>query len=446
MAGGDAMPVPSPPRDVLERVVELLERHRSAGLPLWSVGGGQPSAVSRSEREAIDSGLARDRNHWKRLVQWATRLGMITDDSGEAAPPGFEISERSLTHDGDGRLRRKSIRQRQARGGRHCVPDDHYVKGRSALVGPDGRIVQQWIKTDVERAERWRAMERGIREAFSVFRGAAPDVEPPTESDADLLQLYVIADLHFGMYAWGREAGANYDIDVASRAVRTGIASLTHRAPPADTGCLLIIGDYYHANDAKSRTPASGHVLDVDTRFAKVAREGPWLARDAVELLRRRHRHVIVRVLPGNHDPEAAGHLAVALEMYYHGQSSVEVVADPSLWWWYPWGDVLIGAHHGHGLKPDEIPAIASDAARSLGLTPRHMHVHLGHYHRKAGDEKYGVAWEVHRAIATSDAYHAGLWLRGPSTMDAITYHRTMGERGRATERVLEPAMIGAAA
>lgn len=439
------MPPPPLPHHIVERVVEIVEAHREPNVPLWSIGGGTPSIVSRSWRTAVEQGVARDRNQWTRLVRRVVRSGHLMDDAAEPAPPGYEIAERTVSVDAQGRTRR-SVRQRPERGAAFRVPAGHYVKGRSALVGPDGRVAQEWIKTDVERAERWRAMERGIREAFSGFRGAAPDVEPPTQSDADLLQLYVVADLHFGMYAWGQEAGGNYDIDVASRAVRTGIASLTHRAPPADTGCLLIIGDYYHANDAKSRTPTSNHVLDVDTRFARVAREGAWLARDAVELLRRRHRHVIVRIIPGNHDPEAAGHLAVALEMYYHGQSNVEVVADPSLWWWHSWGDVLLGAHHGHGLRPEEIPAIASDAARSLRLTPAHIHVHLGHRHKKAGDERYGVTWEVHRSIATSDAYHAGLWLRGPSTMDAITYHKTMGERGRATERVLEPAMIGAAA
>lgn len=426
-----------------EEIARRVRAYLDAGHPLTSPGGNRPSAMSLSGLDAIREGLVRTDVQWRRRVYAAIRAGHLMPLQATPAPPGYEIRQRTVTEDASGTVVRTSVQQRQAPGRQFTVPDGHYVKGRSALIDGDGRTLQQWIKTDIERASRWQAMERGIRDAFSSLAGGAPHVVPP-DGDTDLLQLYVIADLHFGLYAWGRETGTDYDIGVASDAVRTGIGSLVRRSPPAGTGILVILGDYYHANDSKARTPASGHVLDVDTRFNKVCREGAWLARDAVELIRRHHSSVHVVVLPGNHDPEAAMHLAIALELYYHHEEAVTVRTDPSLWWWHVHGDVFIGAHHGHGLSGTDIPAIASDAARGLGITPQHMHVHLGHLHKKAGDEKYGVRWEIHRAIATSDAYHAGLWLRGPSTMDAITYHARTGERGRATERVIEPRMVGA--
>src|SRR5689334_22100186 len=49
----------------------------------------------------------------------------------------------------------------------HAAPDGWIVKGTSALVGPDGELKQQWIKTDIDKERQIEILKNAILETFA---------------------------------------------------------------------------------------------------------------------------------------------------------------------------------------------------------------------------------------------------------------------------------------
>jgi hypothetical protein len=196
------------------------------------------------------------------------------------------------------------------------LPLGQRIKGVSTLYDAGGNTVMQWVKTTAE-AQRAEDVLAAVREAFAEYRGRAVLAPAPVVTDTDLLTVYPIVDHHLGLYAWAEEAGEDYDLAIGERVLRDCLSQLVAASPASGTAVLLNLGDFFHADSHEARTPRSGHALDVDTRHAKVLRTGIRLMIWAVELALQRHAHVIVRILPGNHDPETALALAAALAVFF---------------------------------------------------------------------------------------------------------------------------------
>ena len=129
--------------------------------------------------------------------------------------PGFAIKRTSTQTGPNGELQREWVQQEPESGAEFEIPDGQTIKGVSALVDGDGRIKQQWIKTAARSSID--DIIPVIKEAFDGYKGRAEICLPPSLVDDDLLTVYIIADLHLGLYAWAKECGDDYDIDIASK-------------------------------------------------------------------------------------------------------------------------------------------------------------------------------------------------------------------------------------
>jgi hypothetical protein len=144
--------------------------------------------------------------------------------------PGFEINQTSTKLDADGNLVSEWVQQRPEAGEQFEAPAGHVVKGVSALVDPDGRVKQQWIKTREGRLDPLQVAE-SIKQAFAEFEPAAAPVEPPSVLRADMLTLLPLADWHIGMFAWKRETSVNWDLEIAERVISEAIDELISLTP-----------------------------------------------------------------------------------------------------------------------------------------------------------------------------------------------------------------------
>lgn len=84
--------------------------------------------------------------------------------------------------------------------------EGYKLKGTSTLVGKDGEIKLQWIKTDADQ----KLLEAARRAAFEVLASTLsplPAIPAPGTEEADLLTLYTITDAHVGALAWDKESG-----------------------------------------------------------------------------------------------------------------------------------------------------------------------------------------------------------------------------------------------
>lgn len=372
--------------------------------------GIKKSALSESLRRAAEAGL----------------LGT------EPVLPGFRISKISNTPSGT------FIQQTQERGEKFAVPTGHVVKGVSALVDAEGRVIQQWQKTAVDaegQLAAFRALVDGLKEDLPRIT----IMPAPRHVEEDLLNQFVVTDSHFGMLAHREETGADYDLRLAEQLLLDWFAAAVAGAPQAHTAVLAQLGDLLHHDALESVTPAHKHVLDADSRLHKVVRVVIRTLRRVVDMLLQKHQHVHVVMASGNHDPASSVWVRELLATIYENEPRVSVDTSPMLYYAYKWGDTLLLYHHGHKRGINNVDATLAGLFREMFGASKYAFAHVGHLHSDEGRKSALMYVERHETLAAPDAYAAGGgWLSGRSAK-VITYSRRYGEVARAT---LRPEMV----
>jgi hypothetical protein len=347
-----------------------------------------------------------------------------------AVPPaGFTIKQNSGQYDADGKLEKQWIKSGIGNADGWEVPAGHVVKGESAFLDANGSVIAKWVKT---REGSGEGFIDALKLAFAELDGTAPAPRTPAACDDDILTVYPIPDLHLGMYAWGAETGSDYDVKIAVEVATDGVAQLIEQSRSSKHAIVLILGDFFHSNDQKNATPGSGHQLDVDSRWPLVYRAGAELAIALIDMVASKHEQVEVISLPGNHDPDAAVTLAIALSLYYSRVGRITVNLTPGVTWYRQFGRNLLGANHGHTIKTAEkmAGAMAVDAHEAWGKTT-HRFIWTGHLHHEVLKEAYGERVETLSSPAARDAWNANSGYRSNRALQGITIHRERGEIGR---------------
>ena len=269
-----------------------------------------------------------------------------------------------------------------------------------------------------------------IRDAVADIP-AASRIKAPKNTNADLLTLYPIADAHIGMMAWGRETGEDYDTAKATARVRDWVAQCVDASPPSDTAIVLGVGDLLHADDQTNQTPRSKHALDVDTRHFKTIDVTIAAIGGTIESAKVKHKTVIVRILPGNHDMHSYMAILFAIAERYRRDPRVIVQKEPGEFFAHEFGDVLIAAHHGDKSKPERMVLFLADQYPELWGRTRFRFLFTGHLHHHKSQDIGGVTHEQLCAITARDAYAVTHAYSARAQMQGITYHRTRGEVSR---------------
>jgi hypothetical protein len=300
--------------------------------------------------------------------------------------------------------------------------------GTSTLYGSDGQIKLQWVKSSTARSpDEW------AKHIKDVFADALPvaKIAAPAAVSKDLLTVYPIGDHHVGMYAWGAEVGDDYDLKIAAKLLVKAMQHLVSVAPPSHTAIVANLGDFFHVDNLKNQTSRSGHVLDVDTRYAAMIRAGVMMLRAVIDAALTKHKQVRVICAIGNHDDIGALWLALALEQFYGANPRVEIDTSPAKFYYYRHGKVLLGVTHGDTGKPEKLQSVmAADRAADWGAT-LHRYWFTGHVHHRKVVEFPGVMWETFRTLPPNDAWAAAAGYRSGRDMTCITFHSEHGELSR---------------
>lgn len=381
-------------------------------------------------KTAAADDLQISRETFRYRLAMAAQRGLMLDE--KPAMPGFRITR---VNDGP---HGKSIEQKLEPGEEFKVPEGHIVKEVSAFVDPDGRLRGQWIKTKEGQLDPAQVAE-WLKTSFADFQPAAVPAPGPADPSEELMTLVPCNDWHLGMFAWGKEVGTNWDLKIAEEAIGEGVEKVILRSPQSDRGVILVGGDLFHADNKENQTARSKNTLDVDGRYQKVVEAGTRLMVHTVDCALRRYQKVTVRVLPGNHDEHTSVAVTYFLKAWYRNEPRVTVDDDPSLFFYFRHGLVLLGSTHGHTVKVAQMPQImAHRRAKDWGETIfRYVHGFHLHHTAKFATEGGGCISEVHQAPIPQDAWHfASGFLSGPS-LQAITYHRELGETGRVIQRMM---------
>lgn len=338
-----------------------------------------------------------------------------------------------------GRLREAGLRGYSPKHNmKHMTAPDFTVGGTTTLYDENGVQKLQWVKTSRDKEQQKIAMEAAI-EALSAD---IPRVEPlpaPVETYAHLCNLYTITDYHFGMLAWEKEGGANWDLKIAIKTLEKCFEQMVSGAPTAKYCVINQLGDFLHSDGILPITPSHGHILDQDGRFSKIVTECLKILRKVVDYALLKHNRVHVILAEGNHDITSSIWLRAAFKMLYENEPRLTVNDSEIPYYVYQHGEVFLGFHHGHKKNNSGLPALFSAQFREMWGATKKGYIHTGHRHHKEVKEYPGVIVEQHQTLAARDAHASrGGWLADRSAT-AITYHEKHGEVGRNT---VTPEMI----
>lgn len=317
-----------------------------------------------------------------------------------------------------------------------------------AMVAADTTITPQgmWIKTKHDENGVARSMffkkpeldaESLAERLTEAFNGIEPveAVPAPQHTDSDLLTVYLLPDAHIGQLSWGDETGEDYDTRIACDRIKDWVGRSVASSPASGTAMILGLGDLLHADDQTNQTPAHRHQLDVDTRHYQTMTMAVEAMAATVDLALRKHESVIVRILPGNHDPHAYIAITLALAERYRLDDRVTVEKDPRGIYVHRFGNVMIGAAHGDKAPPERLVlSIADQFAETWGQT-KYRHLFTGHLHSLKSKTIGGVQWEQLSAMTEKDAYAFNGAFSGRAEMQAITFHKAHGEISRVKVR-----------
>ena len=311
-------------------------------------------------------------------------------------------------------------------------PREHEVWGVSTLVGPAGDIKGQWIKTRAERESREELLARLLEEIpEAVPPREVESPEPPTDAREDLLSVYPLGDPHIGMLAWHADAGDDFNLDLARSQLSAAARYLTSEGAATHGALIVNLGDFYHSDSQENRTRRAGHQLDVDTRYAKIARAGLYIMILMVEFALRQHRHVRVINEIGNHDDHTSLWLSIAMEAYYRHEPRVDIDVSPSRFHYHRHGKTLIGVTHGDTVKASDLEGIMAHDCADQWSETEYRYWLCGHIHHRRVHEFRNCTVESFRTLAPRDAYAQSHGYRARRDMQKIVMSSEHGEVSR---------------
>lgn len=314
----------------------------------------------------------------------------------------------------------------------HPAPPGQVIKGVSTLYGPEGEVRAQWTKTQADRQAQLEIAQEAIQ-ALCEDVPRLPARATTGNYNDDLMAVIPLADPHVGSYVWSGDCHEDYNSEKAVQEICGAVDYLVRQGPRSARCAIINCGDWFHADNLQGITEKSGNVLHLDTRMPKVIREGMMAMRQCVQSALKRHEHVDLINISGNHDEILGCALRVAFSLLYENEPRVTVHESPASRQYLRFGRVLLGACHGHQTKDKDLPGImATERPEDWGAT-RHRYFFRGHHHHDSRVEYPGCIVEQVRAMAVPDNYAVEHGFLSGRDAKCITMHREHGEVARTT-------------
>lgn len=318
------------------------------------------------------------------------------------------------------------------------APEPFIVKGVSSYYDSTGKLSGQWVKTALDQDK----LEVVIKEAIEALTEGVKREKPipgPRKTISDLCNLYTLTDTHIGSRCWKPETGADWDLAIAEEVLTGGFQMLIETSPNSETGIVNVLGDFLHFDSLQAVTPEHGNILDGDGRYSKVISVAVRVLRHVIASALRKHNKIKVVIMEGNHDQASSVWLRHLFSLLFENEPRVTVMSFELPYFAMRHGSTMIGFHHGHIRKPEQMPILFAAQFPELWGSTTKRYVHTGHKHQQHELEYPGVHIMQHSTFSARDAYAArGGWLSDRS-ITSVTYHTEHGEVARNT---ITPEMV----
>lgn len=309
------------------------------------------------------------------------------------------------------------------------VGDSQLLAGASTLYGEDGQIKLQWVKSMPEKEVAIRDKLKDYAEALTVdLPQAKPQrFKPKKSNDPNLLSAIFMGDAHVGQYSYGAETRQDdFDVNLATDQIRSAVDYLVDKAPPAETGMFVDVGDALHADSAHNTT-FKGTPVDVDTRYHRTFYKLAEVMKYTINRMLQKFPKVVVIVARGNHNDSSAIAIQVLLSFYLEKEPRVTILPTQGFFHYVQFGKWLIAVHHGDKVKSNDLPGIlARDLPKAWGETTHRIWA-LGHIHHQTAKEMGGCIIRTFGTLAPPDGWHASQGYGSERVMEMLTFKREGG-------------------
>jgi hypothetical protein len=225
-----------------------------------------------------------------------------------------------------------------------------------------------------------------IDAARKDIRKPVPQLVHTQSNRGGLWQVLVVADTHFGAYAWGKTTGgSDYDLDIAGQRVADVTGRLldaggTH-SPQRRT--IAFLGDLFHF-DTPAGTTTGGTPLERDGRLQKVIDVASNVLLGVVEMSAA-SVPTDVLIVNGNHDEVLTWAFQRILRERFRNSKSVKIKPDFTGRQYLTHGKNLLGFAHGHKAKR-KLPQIMALEQQAAWSGSNYREWHTGHLHHQAAE------------------------------------------------------------
>lgn len=312
------------------------------------------------------------------------------------------------------------------------VPETHVAKGVSTFYNKDGKVTGQWVKSSLDD-QKALEVKKAALSALAEELPRLPPIPAPAASDKSLATVYTLTDSHVGAMCWHKEGGADWDLKIAEATLVGCFEKMVAASPVSHTAVVAQLGDFLHQDGINAVTPTSGHLLDADGRFTKVVQVAVRVLRRVVDMSLAKHQKVFVLMAEGNHDISSSIWLRTLFAALYENEPRIEVIDSPLPYYAIQHGLTMLGWHHGHLKKNDQLPLLfATEFSVMWGATKK-RYIHTGHRHHVEEKEHSGATVMQHTTITARDAHASRHGYHSERAVTAVTYHNEFGKHSTVT-------------
>jgi len=299
----------------------------------------------------------------------------------------------------------------------------------------------QWQIQEQSKANQAKALQDYVKGLCAEIEQVKPSKAAYHDYASDLMPSIFIGDAHIGMRAYGKETKHhNFDTKIATEQLRDAVDFLIDKAEPADTGLLVDVGDYTHA-DNHADTTTAGTALDSDTRYHSTMYQAAMCMRHMIGRMLEKCKEVVVVVARGNHNDNSAPAIQLMLSFYFEKEPRVRILDTESYYHYIEYGKWLLGITHGDKQKPESLAgSMARDMAGAWGRTTHRMWC-TGHYHKESVKTLPGVKHKVFAALPPPDSWHASRGFSGDGEMEMITFRKEGGIHSSHVYNIPRPSV-----
>ena len=355
----------------------------------------------------------------------AKKRRLIADVAAEILPA--KDAEQVTVKDADGTREARSVSRSirtvedlllhiEADMTRYEVAASEATKWECATAGDDGPEVTELFRVFVRLRPK---AGPNVRECVeSMIAAASKTLRKPLTKSVKaqrdgLWQVLVVADCHFGKYAWSKTTGGDdYDLDLAEQLVAGAGEELlavgdSHK-PARRT--VAFLGDLFHY-DTPHGTTTSGTPLERDGRLQKMIQVGT----DCLLRLVERSAETCptdVLLVNGNHDETLTwAFQRIALERF-RNDKRVSIDERYTGRQYLSCGRNLLGFAHGNKAKK-KLPQIMALEQAAAWSASTYREYHTGHFHSQAAEWQRpietidGVIVRTAPALCPPDDWHS---------------------------------------